>query len=366
MIVSFFARLQRIWELRWQALSQDSREFFARVSGPFALLLLVIALGTVGYKRLWLEQGSSWMDGFFMTMITISTIGFGEVRPLDDGERIFTVILSILGIGSLSYVFASSMEFLVARQLSDSRRTRKLTRMISELSNHIIVAGYGRMGRWVVNELIAQKESFVIIDMKEEKDALGEAKHLYISGDASDDTVLQHAGITRARCLVAVTMSDATNAFVVMSAKALNPDLYVISRNETEASISKLQRAGADSVINPYAFGGKRLVQQLLYPAVLDFMAHATEWNDELSIEEFTIPPQSHLLDKSLRALQLREHYEINVVALLRSIEDDQPSTHASPLIIPHGEERLQVGDLLIVVGTQQNVKDFAKVIAHS
>lgn len=366
MIVTFFARLQRLWQLRWRTLSQDSRAFFARVSAPFTLLMMVIGSGTVGYKKLWLEHESSWVEGFFMTMITITTIGFGEVYPLDDSERVFTVILAVFGIGSLSYVFASSMEFLVARQLSDSRKSRKLNRMISKLSNHTIVAGYGRMGRWVVNELISQKESFVIIDIKEKHPELTDKGHLYILGDASDDAILQRAGIARARSLLAVTSSDATNAFVVMSAKALNPELYIISRNETEASISKIHRAGADAVINPYAYGGKRLVQRLLYPAVLDFMAHATEWNDELSIEEFTIPAQHPLLGKSLRELQLRERYEINVIALLRSMEDDQPSTHASPLIIPRGEESLEVGDLLIVVGSQKNVKDFAKIIAHS
>lgn len=362
----FLAHMRRLWRLRWQTLSYDSRKFFARLRVPLFLLFMVLGAGTLGYKKLWLEHESSWVEGFFMTMITITTIGFGEVRPLDDSERIFTVILAVVGIGSLSYVFANSMEFIVERQLSDSRRMRKLDRMISKLSNHTIVAGYGRMGRWVVNELISQKESFVIIDIKENHPELIDKGHLYILGDASDDTILQRAGIARARCLLAVTSSDATNAFVVMSAKALNPELYIISRNEAEESISKLHRAGADTVINPYAYGGKRLVQRLLYPAVLDFMAHATEWDDDLSIEEFNIPADSPLLAKSLRELQLRERYEINVIALLRSIEEDKPSTHASPLIIPRGEERLQVGDLLIVVGLQSNVENFSRIILRA
>lgn len=371
MISAFFARIQRLLRLRWQALSQDSREFFARLRLPLFLLIAVIVVGTLGYKQFWLEQNSTWLDGFFMTIITITTIGYGEVVPLQTADRLFTVFIAITGIGSLSYIFASSMEFIVARQLNDQRKKRRMERMISELSNHIIVAGYGRMGRWVVSELIAQKERFVIIELGQWHEELHGNNYLHIAGDASDDDVLQQAGIARARSLVAVTSNDATNAFVVMSARALNPELYIIARSESEESISKLKRAGADGVINPYAFGGKRLVQQILYPAVIDFMEHATEWNDELTIEEFVISPDSPFVDKTLRELNLRAKYGINVVALLRYPLKEAPSQASKgvienhPLIIPTGNDKIHAHDTLIVIGEQQHVMKFDAVVMH-
>jgi voltage-gated potassium channel len=198
---------------------------------PLSLVLVIIGVGTLGYHWLWLDVGGTWMDALFMTVTTITTIGYGEVKPLTTAGRLFTMALAITGIGSLFYMLGVVMEYLVSVRLADPMGRRRMERRIRELSGHVIVAGLGRVGRQAALELHAAGTSFVVVDPNEPSiQQATERGYLALVGDATADEVLERAGIRRARGLIATTGSDATNLYIVLSARVLNPELYIVAR----------------------------------------------------------------------------------------------------------------------------------------
>ncbi|MEZ4632963.1 MAG: potassium channel protein [Deinococcales bacterium] len=323
-----------------------------RLSVPLTILTLVLLGGTLGYYWLWRDEGGSLGDALFMTIITITTIGYGEVKPLDAHGRVLSAVIAILGIGSMSYVFGTAMEGLVARQLQEPWRKRKMKRMIEGLSNHIIVAGFGQMGRWVAEELHVLGEAFVVVD--HDKALLVDTPEDYASvfGDATEDHVLEEAGVARAKSLIAVTSNDASNAFVVMTARALNGGLHIVARAEHSSAVRKLKRAGADAVIDTYALSGRRLVRQVLNPSVINFLEIAgSRRDDSIALEEIVIQAESQFKGKSLSELNLRQAFGINILAILRQ---GKPITHlqADTLIEGH--------DVLIVLGNKEQLSQLS------
>jgi voltage-gated potassium channel len=290
-----------------------------RVWLAFLIPSLLLTVGTFGYR--WIE-GEHWshFDGFYMTAITLTTIGYGETHPLSNWGRLFTVVLAYSGIFTLAYFASELVRSVVTGELRQIIGRQWVDEQLVGLSGHLIVCGYGRMGRIVCSELERQKRPYVLIDKT--VDSLGEVKLQYglpLAGDATVDELLRKAGIERARALITVVGSDSDNLYITLSARLLNPKLLIVARAEEEDAETKLRKVGANKVISPYLAGAHRAVQAVLRPTVLHFMEMATrpEFLD-LQIEEVKIAPGSPLAGRSLRQAQLRQGLGIVVVGVMR------------------------------------------------
>jgi voltage-gated potassium channel len=329
----------------------------ARLVLPLSLVLAVVLGGTLGYLWLWRAVGGTWLDALFMTVTTITTVGYGEVKPLDSEGRIFTMFIAIVGVGSLFYTFGVVMEYLVAVRLADPLGRRKMTKKIDRLEGHIIVAGLGRVGRQAAQELHEAGVPFLVVDPGEIALRLCEEHgYLALQGDATDDVVLERAGVRRARGLIATTANDATNMYIVLSARVLSPKLYIVSRAVDDASVSKLTRAGADRAISPYAIGGHRLAHLILSPTVVDFFETALRrGNEALNIEALAVAPESPAVGRTLEALDLRQATGATVLAILR---DDTCMAN------PAGDMALRAGDRLLALGTREQLARVERMLA--
>jgi len=323
---------------------------------PLSLVVVVMLLGTLGYFWLWRESGGTWMDALFMTVTTITTIGYGEVKPLSTAGRIFTMVLAIAGIGSLFYTLGVVMEYLVATRLADPVGRRRMERRIESLRQHVILAGLGRVGRQAARELSDAGTPFIVVDP-----GPGAARHaeergyLLLAGDATDDDVLEHAGVRRASGLVVTTANDATNMYIVLSARVLNPDLVIVSRAVDDASVTKLIRAGANRAISPYAIGGHRLAHLILKPTVVDFFETALRsGKDTLNIEDLAVTPDSPTIGRTLDALDVRRVTGATILGILRE---------GSPVVSPTGDFLLTSGDHLLAIGTSEQLARLDRLI---
>ncbi|HLF48828.1 MAG TPA: potassium channel protein [Methylomirabilota bacterium] len=339
------------------ALGTDIPTLRARLVLPLSLVLTVVLGGTLGYLWLWRDIGGTWLDALFMTVTTITTVGYSEVKLLDSAGRIFTMFIAIVGVGSLFYTFGVVMEYLVAVRLADPLGRRKMEKSIDRLEGHIIVAGLGRVGRQAAQELHEAGVPFLVVDPGET--ALRQAEehgYLALQGDATDDVVLERAGVRRARGLIATTANDATNMYIVLSARVLSPKLYIVSRAVDDASVSKLTRAGADRAISPYAIGGHRLAHLILSPTVVDFFETALRrGNEALNIEALAVAPESPAVSRTLEALDLRQATGATVLAILR---DD------NCMVNPAGDMALRAGDRLLALGTREQLERVERMLA--
>lgn len=330
-----------------QYLGLNDRLIF--VLGLVGALLLS---GTCGYMVI---EGWGWHDAFFMTVITLSTVGYGEVRPLTVTGESFTILLILLGVGGVAYTFSTLADYIVAGELNGFLRRQRMTREISKLRNHYIICGYGRVGQQVARGLRANNYDVVVIDAADARigDFEEEGLH-YVIGDAASDPVLQQAGIEHASGLCTCLPSDATNVFVVLSARTFNPDLFIISRGNQPESERKLRIAGANQVINPYTITGHRMAAQLLHPSVVEFLDVIVRAGElELRIEEIKIHEISSMSGKSLIECNVRGDTGVNVLAIRR--HDGRLYTHFP------SDFTLNVGDLLIGLGTQQQLSQLAQ-----
>jgi voltage-gated potassium channel len=290
-----------------------------RVWLAFIIPGFLLSVGTVGYR--WIE-GEPWtyFDGFYMTAITITTIGYSEVHPLSTVGRVFTVVLAYSGIFTLAYFASELVRSVVTGELRQVIGRQWVDDQLVSLSGHLIVCGYGRMGKIVCAELDRQKRRFVLIDRS--ADLLKEAKYHYglaLAGDATTDELLRKVGVERARALITVVGSDADNLYITLSARLLNPKLLIVARAEEEDAETKLRKVGANKVISPYLAGAHRAVQAVLRPAVLHFMEMATrpEFLD-LQIEEVRVSPGSALAGRSLAHAHVHRDLGIVVVGIVR------------------------------------------------
>jgi voltage-gated potassium channel len=338
-------------------LRPELRSLRARLLVSLSLVSAVAVIGTLGYRWLWRDIGGTWIDALFMTITTITTIGYGEVRPLDTAGRIFTMLLAVFGIGSLFYTLGVMMEYLVSARLTDPTGRRRMEKRIAQLTGHVIVAGLGRVGRQAAHELEAAGVAFVVVDPGEVTMRHSDQRGwLSIRGDATEDDVLERAGIRRARGLIVTTANDATNMYIVLSARVLNPGLSIVSRAVDENSVAKLTRAGADRAISPYAIGGHRLAHLILSPTVVDFFETALrKGNEALNIEDLAIAPGSPAVGKTLDALDVRRATGATVLVILRG--DDSP-------VSPTGDATLEAGDRLLALGTAEQLARLETVIS--
>jgi voltage-gated potassium channel len=309
-------------------------------------LFLVVA-GTVGYT---LIEGWPLLDALYMTVITLSTIGYGETHPLSTAGRVFTMLLILGGV----YVFLSAamaiIRTIVSGEMAELLGKQQMERTLSKMKDHILVCGFGRMGRLVGREFSRQNVPFVVID--ESAEALRDfnlMQGVSVVGDATTDEVLKHAGVERARGLVTVMDSDADNLFVTMSARILNSKLYIVARVEDLQSEKKLLRAGANRVVSPYQIGGTRVAQAVLRPTVVDFIELATRTEHiELQMEECLIAAHSSLVAKSLRESRVREILQVIIVAIKKQAGHMQFN--------PPADAVLEQGDILIAMGHKEQL----------
>jgi voltage-gated potassium channel len=335
----------------------DAASLRLRLVLPLGLVVGVVVTGTLGYRWLWRGSGGTWLDALFMTVTTITTIGYGEVKPLDGPARVFTMLIAVAGIGAFFYTFSVVLDHLVATGMADPRGRRRMERRIADLSEHVIVAGLGRVGRQAAAELAEAGAAFVVLDSGPAAARFAEERgYLCVGGDATEDAVLDRAGIRRARGLIATTSNDATNMYIVLSARVLNPRLRIVARATDEASVPKLLRAGADRAISPYAIGGHRLAHLILSPAVVDFFETALRRGPEaLAIEDLALPATSGAIGRTLEALAVRQATGTSVLAVLRD---------GTPIPNPPPDLTLKAGDRLLALGTGDQLARLEGLIA--
>src|SRR6266568_5135487 len=308
----------------------------------FLVLLMLISGGTVGYM---LIEGWRLLDAVYMTVITLGTVGFKEVHELSDGGKLFTIGLIVVGVSVLGYIVGSLAQIMFEGQIQRIMGRKKVEKQIEALAGHYIICGFGRIGSLICKEFKANGLKFVIIEKNAEAaERLHEDGYLYMKGDATLDETLLKAGISRAKGLISVVTSDTENVYITLTARGLNPDLYIMSRSGEEGSDIKLKRAGANKVVSPYLIGGSRMAQAIRRPNVVDFIEIATgRENLELQMEEINIPEKSGFVGENLVSSGFRKETGVIIVGIKKFAGKTvfNPSSHA----------KLEAHDTLIVLG---------------
>jgi len=305
---------------------------------------LVLGGGTLGY---WVI-GLSLLDAVYQTVTTVSTVGFRELFPQTTGPEVFTIILILAGVGTVIYAFGVLLEAVIEGDLFDIWGRQRMEKKISQLTGHVIVCGFGRVGRSIARHLASANDDFVVVDQDAQR--LEGTGYLTIAGDATDDDVLREAGIARARALVAATSTDTVNVYLSLSGRALRPDLFIVARARDTESEPKLLRAGADRVINPQAIGGTRVAAMLTQPHVSEFLDVVTHGDEiEFRLSEVVVAKGSSLEGRSLREARLREDIGALVLAV-RGGDGEFQTNPGADKVICHG-------DVLIAIGTESQLE---------
>jgi len=326
-----------------------------RLFGLVILALVLLVVGTVGYV---LIEKWSLTDALYMTIITVATVGYGEVHPLSPAGRFFTIFVIIFGVGSVAYLVGLFSRAMVEGSLERIMGRHKLEKQINQLRDHYVICGYGRIGRAIVKELDAGRVPVVIIESNPAIiQRIEEEGHLYVAGEATDDLNLLAAGIKRARGLVSVVSSDADNVFIVLTARSMREELFIVTRASEERSVGKLERAGADKVISPYEIGARKMAQAILRPNVADFIETTVHGQRGLGLamEEILVTPRSSLKDVPLRDSNIRRDLDLMIIAI--------KTADGHMIFAPSADEHVRVGDVLIVVGKQENVERLIKLL---
>jgi voltage-gated potassium channel len=316
------------------------------------LFIILIGGGTVGYM---LIENWSFFDAFYMTIITIATVGYSEVHSVSMAGRIFTVVLIFLGVGYFLYVAGGMIQFLVEGRIRLVLGRRKLDTQINKLKDHFIIAGYGRIGRVLAQFLIEKYVDVVVIERDERRvNKMDEDGVLYLIGEANDESILKRAGIQRAKGLVTAVATDADNVFLVLIAKEMNPKLFIVARASQNATKKTLQAAGADKVISPYDLGARRMAHAILRPTVIKFleMAFADEKVD-IQVEEIKIRPISAFVGRTMIESGIRQIYDLIIIVIRKS--DEQM------VFNPKADTVIEAGDVMVVVGSAGNIKQFER-----
>ena len=319
-----------------------------------ALLVLITVVGTVGYMVI---EGWSALDALWMIFITLTTIGYGEVHPLTDGGRLWTIGLIITGVSVGTYTLTRMTALLIeGKLLAEMRQSQRSWRM-SRLSDHYIVIGAGRLGMSVIEEITSSGGQVCVIEQEPDRIALLNSRGiLVVEGDGANDDVLRRAGIMRAQGMAVAVPSGAQAIFVTLSARHLNPSLPISTRAADAEEATKARRAGATSVVSPFRMGGWRMAHGLIRPDTSNFLDLATlSRNEELLLDELILHQGSQLVDQTLRSLQVRKRYEVLVVAVRRA--------DGTMIAAPEADVRLQAGDVLIVVGKSEGVRRLASAL---
>jgi len=326
--------------------ARDSLSIISRLKLALTLLLFVLTIGVAGYVLI-----ENWpvLDALYMTVITITTVGFREVKTLSSAGKIFTLCLIVGGVGTGIYALGIVIEFLVEGHLRGMVGERKMKKKIESLKGHYILCGFGRVGQEVAKELKKRKIQLVVIENNPETILkCEEGEFLFIDGDATDDKTLELAGIAKAKGLIAAIDTDADNVFVVLSAKSLNPKIFVVARANSEESEEKLKKAGADKAISPTVIGGRRMASLVIKPIVCDYLDVVTHGDSlEFQLEELKVKKNSEILNKTLAEADIRSKTGTLILAIKREREFNTN---------PSASTRINEGDLLIAIGTRDQL----------
>jgi voltage-gated potassium channel len=312
----------------------------------------LVAVGAIGYHVL---EDMTILDALYMTVTTISTVGFGEVHPLSPVGRGFTIGLILFGVSAVAWAMESMVRVLLEEQIQHAWWRRRMERTIDRLADHYIVCGYGRMGEQIGRELSRRGLDFVVVEREAQVlERLRTANILHVAGDATNDSALLTAGVVHARGLATALNADADNALVVISAKGLNPRLQVVARASNRETEEKLLRAGADRVVTPYTIGGQRMALGLLQPAVNEFLNSVVfDAEKHTELGEIEVRERSELVGKALRDSRLRERWGAIVVAIKHK---------EGPFILsPSADTVLHQGDLVILVASATCIQELQR-----
>jgi voltage-gated potassium channel len=330
---------------------------FRRIVISLLSLLLIVLLGTWGYH--WLE-GWYWFDSLYMTVITLATIGYSEIHPLTTAGRVFTIMLIALGVTAAGFIFTTLTQALVESQLAATLGRRKLFRDINKLKNHFILCGAGRVGIRIIDEFKKKGVDFVVIERDPIiADRLLTQGELVLMGDATDESVLEGANVKTARGLIAAASSDAENVYIALTARGINPDLYIVARANDHTGERQMMRAGVNKVVSPALIGSHRMAQAAMSPAVADFLELTTMTESlDLRFEQVRIEPGSSLAGKKIKDSGIRSEHNAMIVA----ITDHEGKMHFNP----DGNQELKIGDLLIAIGTRAGLKKLAEIANYN
>lgn len=319
-------------------------------------LLLLTAVGTAGFHYI---EHWSWFDSFYMVVITLTTIGYQEVHPLSHAGRVFNVALIIAGVALVFLMIGALTKALLEFELGRVFGKRRMEREIASLKNHYIICGAGRVGRSVATELRRKPCPFVIVETAENRANILDPTWPVVVGDAANEKTLREAGIERARGLVAAATTDATNIYIVLTARSLNPSLKIIARASEETAQKHLKTAGADVVISPYVSAGHRIAQSFLRPNVLDFLDIATARSGalEMVIEEIAVDPHSSLAHTTVGSSRIHHDFGIMILAIRGAGGEIRFN--------PHAEEPIQANDYLIVMGEPSQMGKLEQLAAR-
>ena len=317
-----------------------------------ACLAGIAVIGTIGYTSI---EGWDVVDSFYMTIITLTTVGYGEVRELSLAGRMFTVALLLVGVGMVFYGAATIAEARFEERIRQIFGRRKLVKELDKLENHHIICGYGRIGSTVAGEYAKESLPHVIIESDESIAAhLNQEGKLVILGDATLDETLIEAQVEKARSIVCALPTDAENVFVTLTARALNPNLFILSRAARESSIGKMEAAGADRVVSPYIMGGMRIAQSVLRPKLAGFIdeviGHATT---DLDFDEVTVPEGSNLVGMALRESKISQETGVYLLSIRHSSGEMRFN--------PGADFQIQAGDHLYALGTPEEVESLRR-----
>lgn len=317
-----------------------------------ALLLTVLAIGTVGYWMLGLAP----LDALYQSVTTVTTVGFREVGEPTAGFRWFTIFLVLLGVGSVLYALGVLLEALVEGRISAQFGRRRMERQLAELSGHVVVCGWGRVGQ-AIGTALAGNEGCTVVVVERNTEKAAAVDGLVVDGDATDDSVLKRAGIERCRALVVALPEDAANVYVTLSARRLRPDLFVVARAHLEAAEPLLLQAGAGRVVNPQAIGGARMAALIAQPHVSDFLDVAMQDAGlRFRLAELTVASGSPVAGRSIRDAHLRDATGALVLAVRGP--DGAFRTNPPP------EEVMEAGEVLIAIGTEPQLRALRKLVA--
>ena len=319
-----------------------------RIAVIIIIFIILVFGGTFGYMLL--ENTGFWM-GLYLTIITVFTVGYGDIVPVHPSGRIFTVFLVITSVSFVFYTFSKITETMIEGELRGLYKRRKMNRQISRLRDHYIVCGFGRIGKEICKILQEHHRPFVVIEKDaEEIRALEDLQFYQLQGEASDDEVLQRAGIEKAKGLVSVVASDADNLYITLTARGLNPNLFIMTRSSGSPGVqTKLKRAGATRVISPYSIGARRMAHLIVRPTVTDFIDLTMRAGElDLIMEELQVSSASHLNGKSLIESEIRKKYDVIVVAIKRQ--------DGTMLFNPKSETIIMASDILIVLGNSEHI----------
>lgn len=325
------------------------RLFRSKMYTAMMLLIIVILIGVVGYKSI---SDYSWVDAFYMTIITITTVGFGEVSPLDDASKLFTIFLILSSVVIVGYAITVITEYILSKSNIEELKQKKMQKRIDSLSNHIIICGYGRNGKQAAKKLLAHKKPFAIIEKNKEVIEKYQSETVsFVHGNSNEDEILMQAGIERASTLISALPNDADNLFVVLSARQINKGMKIISRASQETSYKKLKLAGANNVILPDRIGGDHMASLVVVPDLIEFIDNLSIVGESnINIEEISVDKLYNTKNvRTIKDLDLRNKTGCSVIGF--------KGDNGDYVVNPEAELKLVPNSKVIVLGKPEQIK---------